>query len=76
MATASTKANSVRNNGRQGDAFEARLGAIGVHLGAQKLGYRLTIVPPGKKAWPYHNHYVNEEMFVILDGSGLFRYGE
>jgi hypothetical protein len=56
---------------KQGEAFEAKMGAIGIHLGARKLGYRLTIVPPGKKAWPYHNHYVNGEMFVILEGAGF-----
>ncbi len=32
-------------------------------------------MPPGKKAWPYHAHHVNEEMFVILDGAGTLRLG-
>jgi uncharacterized cupin superfamily protein len=32
------------------------------------------VVPPGKKAWPYHLQYANEEMFVILEGAGTLRY--
>ena len=58
---------------QHGQQFEARLGAVGAHLGARKLGYNVTIVPPGKKAWPYHRHHANEEMFFILEGEGLLR---
>ncbi|WJW76435.1 cupin domain-containing protein [Thiohalobacter sp. IOR34] len=58
-----------------GDGFAARLGAIGRHLGARKLGYRLVVLPPGKAAWPLHAHYVNEEMFFILQGQGCLRLG-
>ena len=56
--------------------FQAQVGDIGAKIGAKKLGYNLTIVPPGKKAWPMHNHHVNEEMFLILEGTGLLRFGE
>ena len=35
----------------------------------------MTVVPPGKKAWPYHSHYANEEMFVVIAGEGTLRYG-
>jgi len=58
-----------------GERFEARLGHIGRRIGARKLGYRLTVVPPGKRAWPYHCHHNNEEMFFILAGSGTLRIG-
>ena len=57
----------------QGEQFEAKLGAVGRHIGARKLGYNVAIVPPGKKAWPYHKHHANEELFFILDGEGLLR---
>jgi len=59
-----------------GDRFQARLGAISPRIGAQKLGYNLTVLPPGKRAFPRHNHHVNEEMFFILDGAGELRVGE
>jgi uncharacterized cupin superfamily protein len=63
----------------QGDArerFSCRTGAVGVRIGAQKLGYNITAVPPGKRAFPLHNHHANEEMFFILQGSGELRVGD
>lgn len=55
--------------------FQQNYGIISSRIGAQKLGYNLTIVPPGKRACPFHNHHNNEEMFLILEGSGLLRFG-
>ena len=40
---------------------------------ARRLGAGVDIVPPGKRACPYHFHYAQEEMFVILEGSGTLR---
>jgi len=59
---------------QHGKDFEAQLGAAGRQLGARNLGYRLVVVPPGKRAWPYHCHHANEEMFLILKGEGTLRY--
>jgi uncharacterized cupin superfamily protein len=61
--------------GPAADRFDARMGMIGPLLGAQKLGYNITAVPPGKCAFPFHNHRVNEEMFFILQGTGELRIG-
>ena len=58
-----------------GERFEARIGAIGARVGAQKLGYNLTVLPPGKCAFPLHSHRVNEEMFFVVEGSGEIRIG-
>jgi uncharacterized cupin superfamily protein len=58
------------------DRFDARIGPIAARIGAQKLGYNLTAVPPGKRAFPIHNHRVNEEMFFILEGEGQVRIGK
>jgi uncharacterized cupin superfamily protein len=55
--------------------FEARMGQIAPRLGAQKLGYNVTAVPPGKTAFPFHSHRINEEMFFVLEGSGEIRIG-
>ncbi len=52
------------------------MGFVGPLIGAQKLGYNVTVVPPGKRAFPFHNHQVNEEMFFILEGSGEVRIGD
>jgi uncharacterized cupin superfamily protein len=56
-----------------GGAFAGRMGEIALPLGASKLGYNLTVVPPGKTAFPFHTHRVNEEMFFILEGEGELR---
>ena len=51
------------------------MGDIAPRIGARKLGYNLTAVPPGKRAFPLHNHRINEEMFFILEGNGEVRIG-
>ena len=58
------------------EKFQAQIGDIGRRLGAQKLGYNLTVVPPGKRAFPLHNHRANEEMFLVLEGEGEVRIGQ
>ncbi len=57
-----------------GENFQASMGAVAARLGMEKLGCRLVVLAPGKRAWPYHLHHANEEMFVILDGTGTLRY--
>ena len=61
---------------RPNDSYEARIGAISPRIGAEKLGYNLTILAPGKRAFPRHSHRVNEEMFFILEGEGEVRIGD
>lgn len=58
----------------KGDTFQAALAGIGRDLGAKKIGCTLVVLEPGKRAWPYHLHYAEEEMFVILEGEGMIRY--
>jgi uncharacterized cupin superfamily protein len=59
-----------------GDRFEARMAPISNHIGAKKLAYNLTVVPAGRRAFPFHNHHNNEELFFILDGQGTLRFGD
>lgn len=40
---------------------------------ARKLGASIDILAPGKRGCPYHLHHAQEEMFVILEGSGTLR---
>ncbi|MCK5377106.1 MAG: cupin domain-containing protein [Acidobacteria bacterium] len=61
---------------RHGEAFEAKIAPISLHLGAMKLAYNLTVVAPGKRAFPFHNHHTNEELFFIIDGQGTLRFGD
>lgn len=57
-------------------SFQQHYGLISSEIGASKLGYNLTICPPGKTACPFHNHHSNEEMFFILEGEGILRFGD
>ncbi len=59
----------------KGETFAAQLGSIGKLVGMEKLGCMLTVVEPGKRAFPFHVHHAMEEMFVILGGSGEYRFG-
>ncbi|MGI2258323.1 cupin domain-containing protein [Shewanella sp. GXUN23E] len=45
-------------------------------IGARKLGYSLSVVPPGKRVCPFHHHRHNEEMFLMLEGEGTLRFGD
>jgi len=63
-------------SGEAAQRFDARMGQIAPLIGACKLGYNITAVPPGKRAFPLHNHRVNEEMFFILEGTGELRFGQ
>jgi uncharacterized cupin superfamily protein len=56
--------------------FGARKAAVAQRIGAKKLGYNVTAIAPGKCAYPLHNHRVNEEMFLILQGEGQLRVGK
>ncbi|MBA3507156.1 MAG: cupin domain-containing protein [Betaproteobacteria bacterium] len=40
---------------------------------ARKLGASIDIVAPGMRSCPYHFHHAQEEMFVILEGTGTLR---
>ncbi len=59
-----------------GDQFGASLGSITSLLGMTKLGCTLVELEPGKRAWPFHLHYGQEELFVVLAGEGTLRYDD
>jgi uncharacterized cupin superfamily protein len=50
-------------------------GVIGPRQGlpGRKIGCGVDIVPPGKRACPYHFHYAQEEVFIVLEGQGTLR---
>jgi uncharacterized cupin superfamily protein len=62
--------------GPAAERFGSRSGSVGTRIGAKLLGYNITVVPPGKRAFPLHNHHANEEMFFILQGTGELRVGK
>ncbi len=58
------------------ETFKAKLGRMGPTLCLEKLGAMLTIIEPGKRAFPYHRHHAIEELFFIIEGAGEYRYGD
>jgi uncharacterized cupin superfamily protein len=58
------------------ERYGGRMAPVGRMLGAQKLGYNVTVIAPGKRAFPFHSHRANEEMFFILEGRGELRFGD
>ena len=56
--------------------YTSSRGQISNHIGAKKLGYNLTVLPPGKVQCPFHCHHGEEEMFFILEGEGELRFGD
>jgi uncharacterized cupin superfamily protein len=58
------------------ETLEARMGRIGPVIGMEQLGATLTIVPRGKRAFPYHRHHIIEEAILILQGEADYRYGD
>ncbi len=65
----------TKTNGPRGH-FEAQLGYIGKALGTKNIGITATVVPAGKRAWPRHYHYANDELFIVLAGTGTLHYGD
>jgi uncharacterized cupin superfamily protein len=60
---------------KHGDKFDCKIAPASPLLGARRLGYNLTSVAPGKRAFPFHNHHANEELFFVLEGEGSLRFG-
>jgi uncharacterized cupin superfamily protein len=58
------------------ETYDARFAFVGSMIGADKLGYSITVIPSKKRAFQLHNHRVNEEMFFILEGNGELRVGD
>jgi uncharacterized cupin superfamily protein len=56
-----------------GENFACQIAPVGAEIGSKDLGFNVTVIPPGKRAFPYHAHRGNEEMFFILEGEGSIR---
>lgn len=61
---------------QQGSFFAGSDTSFGALLGLKDLGVSYNEVPPGKSGCPFHNHHVEEELYVIIDGEGEYRVGD
>lgn len=68
---------NVERVDKQRDRRPPLYDSVGARLGtgtaADKLGASFDCVAPGMRSCPYHFHYAQEEMFIILEGSGTLR---
>ncbi len=46
---------------------------IGYELGSELVGISLFELPPGEAAYPYHFHYADEEILIVLEGRPTLR---
>jgi len=60
----------------RGSKFAVKWGRVGPLVGLAGLGCAVHVVPPGKRAFPFHRHHVADEMFFILSGTGQYRHGD
>jgi uncharacterized cupin superfamily protein len=62
-----------RGNGK---SFVLKWGRVGPLLGLDGLGCAVHVVPPGKRAFPFHRHHVLDELFFVVSGQGEYRFGD
>lgn len=53
--------------------FRAKRARIGYELGSETVGVSLWELPPGEAAYPYHFHYADEEVVIVLAGRPTLR---
>lgn len=58
-----------------GSLFQSADISFGRISGLSKLGASYSEVPPGKSSCPFHNHHQEDEMFIVLEGEGTYRFG-
>jgi uncharacterized cupin superfamily protein len=65
-----------RPTGATAGRFDASRATLGPALGLKKIGCNVTQVAPGRSAYPFHSHRANDELFLVLAGSGELRLGD
>lgn len=60
-------------DGERPEGFRSKRARIGYELGSELIGVSLWEVPPGEAAFPYHFHYADEELLIVLSGRPTLR---
>jgi uncharacterized cupin superfamily protein len=53
--------------------YDTLCAGLSTGTAAVKLGAAVDVVAPGKRSCPYHYHLAQEEMFIVLEGTGSLR---
>jgi uncharacterized cupin superfamily protein len=59
--------------GKRPEGFRSRRARIGYELGTELIGCSLWELPAGEAAYPYHFHYADEELVIVLSGRPTLR---
>jgi uncharacterized cupin superfamily protein len=60
-------------DGERPEGFRSRRARIGYELGLELIGCSLWELPAGEAAYPYHFHYADEELVIVLRGRPTLR---
>jgi uncharacterized cupin superfamily protein len=61
------------DDGERPEGMRSRRARIGYDLGSELIGASLWELPPGEAAYPYHFHYADEEIVIVLSGRPSLR---
>ena len=61
---------------QHGERYRSMDAGLSEPMGLTQLGAAYSEIPPGKTACPFHVHHVEDEMFVVLSGTGEYRFGD
>lgn len=59
--------------GKRPEGFRSRRARIGYELGSELIGCSLWELPPGEAAYPYHFHFADEELVIVIRGRPSLR---
>ena len=59
--------------GERPEGFRSKRARIGYELGSELISASLWELPPGEAAYPYHFHYADEEIVIVLSGKPSLR---
>ena len=58
---------------REHEGFRALRARVSRQARSERLGLSLWEIPPGEAAYPYHFHYTEEELVIVLRGAPSLR---
>jgi uncharacterized cupin superfamily protein len=61
------------DGGRDRPGWQWKWLAVGRRLGAERIGASLYELAPGQKTFPYHFHWAEEELLIVLRGEPTLR---
>jgi uncharacterized cupin superfamily protein len=53
--------------------YDTLCASVAAGTAARKLGMGIDVLAPGMRGCPYHLHHAQEELFIVLEGTGTLR---